>query len=79
MSSGRLPVIEVDMGGVAVNALVDTGCTTTMVRAHLVRECEADEKEMYMVAFDGRQVKCSGTCLVKLVVAERQVEVGYVP
>ena len=75
MSSGRLPVIEVDMGGVAVNALVDTGCTTTMVRAHLVRECEADEKEMYMVAFDGRQVKCSGTCLVKLVVAERQIEV----
>ena len=75
MSSGRLPVIEVDMGGVAVNALVDTGCTTTMVRAHLVRECEADEKETYMVAFDGRQVKCSGTCLVKLVVAERQVEV----
>ena len=74
MSSGRLPVIEVDMGGAAVNALVDTGCTTTMVREHLVRECEGDEKETYMVAFNGRQVKCCGTC-VKLVVAESQVEV----
>ena len=78
MSSGRLPVIEVDMGGVVVNVLVDTGCTMRKVRAHLIRECERDEKETYMVAFDGRQVRCCGTCRVKLVVSESQVEVHAV-
>ena len=66
------------MGGAVVKALVDTGCTTTMVRAHLVRMYERNEQEMYMVAFDGRQVKCHGTCCIRLQVAENPVEVHAV-
>ena len=43
MSGGRLPVIEVCMGSAVVNALVDTGCTTTMVKEQLVRSYETDK------------------------------------
>lgn len=61
-----------------VSALVDTGCTTTIVKASLVQKCERDRTDTYMVAFDGRQVKCCGTCHIGLTVAENQVEVRAV-
>ena len=78
MSGGRLPVIEVYMGSAVVNALVDTGCTTTMVKEQLVRSYETDKRETFMVAFDGRQVRCCGMSRIKLNVAKKLVEVSAV-
>ena len=54
------------MGGTIARGLVDTGCTTTLVSSQLVADCKG---ESYISAFDGREVKCRGTCWVNLVVA----------
>lgn len=45
------------MRGHTVNALVDTGCMTTLVSSQIVGDCEG---ENYVVAFDGSRVKCRG-------------------
>ena len=64
-----LPIIEVLVGGGgrAVRALVDTGCTTTMVRSSLVGERVG---ESWMSALDGRKVRCGGERPVNLEVGE---------
>ena len=71
-------MIKVDMGGVMVNALVDTGCTTTIVKEHLAQNYEGDRHQVQMTAFDGRQVRCYGTCRIRLKVAGSPVEVDAV-
>lgn len=54
----NLPVIDVRVRGQrVVKALVDTGCTKTVVSSHLVGKCEG---EVYVIAFDGSRVKCRG-------------------
>ena len=63
-------------GGRAVRALVDTGCTTTMVRSSLVGDRVG---ESWMSAFDGRKVRCGGERPVNLeVVGTPVVEVSAV-
>lgn len=53
------------MGGQAVHALVDTGCSKAVVRTRLVDHYEG---ETCMTAFDGRRVKCRGATWIDLVV-----------
>ena len=53
-------------------ALVDTGCTTTMVKTHLVAGWNGNGR---VVAFDGRNVKCCGTSNVQLELEGRQLNV----
>ena len=54
------------MGDKAVRALVDTGCSTTVVASRLVDTCEGASS---LVAFDGREVECRGRSRVELKVA----------
>ena len=63
------------MGGREVRALVDTGCTTTMVRSSLVGERVG---ESWMSAFDGRKVRCGGERPMNLEVRGTPVEVSAV-
>ena len=56
-------------------ALVDTGCTTTMVRFSLVGE---QVGESWMSPFDGRKVRCGGERPVNLEVGGIPVEVSAV-
>lgn len=58
-----------------VRALVDTGCSTTVVKSQLV-DCHIRECRMF--AFDGREVKCKGKCWTELVVGEKHLEVEVV-
>ena len=60
-----LPVVDVWVGGRAVRALVDTGCSTTVVTPDLVNGCSGSSS---MVAFDGREVPCRGMSLAQFVV-----------
>ena len=50
-----LPVIEILLGDKKVRALVDTGCSTVVVRASLVDHVEGRSR---MFAFDNREVEC---------------------
>lgn len=54
-----------------VRALVDTGCSTTVVASYLVPECEG--KKSKLVAVDGREIVCEGETNVELVVQEIQL------
>ena len=58
-----------------MRALVDTGCTTTMVRSSLVGERVG---ESWMSTFDGRKVRCGGERPVNLEVRGTPVEVSAV-
>ena len=62
-------------GGREVRALVDTGCTTTMVRFNLVGERVG---ESWMSAFDGRKMRCGRERPVNLEVRGTPVEVSAV-
>ena len=57
------PKVEVIIEGERVRDLVDTGCTTTMVRTRLVTGWSGSSR---VVAFDGRGVKCRGMSNVNL-------------
>ena len=65
-----VPVVQVMVNGRLVHALVDTGCTTTMVHDNLVNGATG---EAVMVAFDGREVVCKGLALVNLQVGEKVI------
>ena len=58
-----------------MRALVDTGCTITMVRSSLVGDRVG---ESWMSAFDGRKVRCGGERPVNLEVGGTPVEVSAV-
>lgn len=49
-----------------VRALVDTGCSTTVVASHLVPECK--RKKSSLTAVDGRVIVCEGEGSVELTV-----------
>ena len=59
----RMPKMSVTVGGRKIMALVDTGCTTTMVKSHLVTGWNGNGR---VIAFDGRKVKCCGTSNIEL-------------
>ena len=73
--SGVLPVVEVFLGGRSVRALIDTGCSTALVKTCLVDHYEG---ESCMTAFDGRNVMCRGRCQVDVVVAGVSLKINAV-
>lgn len=56
-------MVEVMVGGKTVHALVDTGCSTAVVRTRLVDKYKG---ESCVTAFDGRRVKCRGATWIDL-------------
>lgn len=65
-SEYRVPVIMVTVNGRECQALVDTGCTSSLVKSEHVAWWNGESN---MVAFDGHSVKCRGVSTVPLVVA----------
>ena len=60
------------IGGHEVVALVDMGCTTTMVQTHLIRDWKERSDAR---AFNGRKVKCWGKTNVMLELEGHQLSV----
>lgn len=70
-----LPVVEVGLSDEVVGALVDTGCSTTIVASWLAGRCSGVTT---MVAFDGREVQCGGTKFMKIQVGDSQIKVKVI-
>jgi len=67
----KVPVINVTMEGKKKLALVDTGCTQSM----MLKKSEGTvDSGSVVMAFDGREVSCSGMSTVKLCIGEKEVE-----
>ena len=66
-----VPVINVQLNGQSIQALVDTGCTKSMVRAGL---CDKVERKTVLVAFDGSEVKCEGAGRVRVSIGRETIE-----
>lgn len=67
----RVPVVEVEVNDRKVLALIDTGCTRSMVVRRLA---SATAGSTSVLAFDGREVKCLGYDRVKVRIGEETVE-----
>ena len=67
----KVPVINVVVNGRDARALVDTGCTTTMVHERFAGGVSG---EAMVSAFDGRKVRCKGASKVEMVVAGDKME-----
>ncbi|KAF2349269.1 Reverse transcriptase RNA-dependent DNA polymerase, partial [Trinorchestia longiramus] len=65
---GRLPIVEVSMSKELAMALVDTGCTMTVVHSRYVAQFDG---EASISAFDGQKVECKVVNRVKIVVKGR--------
>ena len=70
-----LPQVEVLVKGKRAKALVDTGCSTTVVAAHLVDNCSGT---CSLVAFDGREVQCKGTSTIEFGVRGVQMRIRVI-
>ena len=66
----KMPVISVVVNGREARALVDTGCTTTMVHN---RFADVVSGEAVVSAFDGRQVRCKWASNVEITVAGKKM------
>ena len=75
MQTRPTPKISVTIEGRDVVALVDTGCTTTMVQTHLVNRWS---RRGEVLAFDGRKVRCHGRSNVKLELEGHQLIVEVI-
>lgn len=64
-SLGNLPVIEVGLGDKCLRALVDTGCTTTIVHSKYVTDIYGDA---CIKTFDDSMVKCKSVENLEVVV-----------
>jgi len=67
----RVPVVEVVVDKRKVLALIDTGCTRSMVVRSLSHKAAG---ETSVLAFDGREVRCLGYDKVKVKIGEVSVE-----
>ena len=68
----RVPVVEVSLDGRQALAIVDTGCSRSMVKR---RNQGAVVDGTSVLAFDGREVKCYGYDDIRLVIGEKTVRV----
>ena len=59
----------------SARGLVDSGCTRTIVHSKFAC-CVVGE--FFIYAFDGRQVRCKGSSVIKLVIDGRQLSVHAV-
>ena len=66
----RVPIIKVSVNGKPARALVDTGCTSTMVKEQFV---DCIQGERVMSAFHGPEVVCKGSAMVELSVSSVKV------
>ena len=66
----KLPRVNVMVNGVMVIALVDTGCSNSLVESDLVERCYGKSN---LIAFDGREVESQGHSNVELCVAGQTV------
>ena len=66
----RVPVVEVKLDGRPALALVDSGCSTSMIKCRQQGEIRAETSVM---AFDGREVKCFGYDTVQLSVGTMEI------
>ena len=62
-----LPTVNISVGGRGVSALVDTGCSRTIVAPHLSEGSRGSKCDV--VAVDGSRVRCLGESTVSAVVA----------
>ena len=72
---GRLPIRKVFVGQDSICALVDTGCSDSMVRQKLVRGSGTSGT---VVAFDGRPVTSLGRARVGVRVGELVLELNMI-
>ena len=63
-------MIDIRINGKSAKALVDTGCTRTMVREGLTGWATG---ETVLAAFDGREVKCKGSARAEMSMGEETV------
>ena len=70
-----LPLVNVVLSGVTLPALVDTGCSTILVRSKYSRRANGS---FSVVAFDGRVVKCRGKEEVRLGAGDKVVSVEMI-
>ena len=75
MKEGALPIVEVLVGNRKMRALVDTGCTDSIIRPGLVTP---DGQSPCVVAFDGRRVPCHGRAVVSLIVQQSEIQVDII-
>ena len=52
-----LPIIEVVVNNTVMTALLDTGCTTTLINSRFMSGCSRCDT---VKAVDGRDIKCKG-------------------
>ena len=67
-----LPIIEIVVNNTVMTALVDTGCTTTLINYRLMSVCGRCGT---VIAVDGRDIKCKGARQVEIKVHGVQVKV----
>ena len=67
----RVPIIEVTVNAMPARALVDTGCTSTMVTEQFVNNVRG---KRVMAAFDGREVVCKGSATVNMSVGSEKFQ-----
>ena len=65
-----LPVVEVEINGNKLRALVDTGCSLTLVKSSVVMSVGRGPE---VVAFDGRRVRCRGKSSVYIMVGHHKL------
>ena len=66
-----VPVVACDVDGRSFKAMVDTGCTMSVVKSNVVTSWYGESR---MVAVDGHSVRCRGVANVSLTVAGTQVK-----
>ena len=66
-----VPVILAEVNGNQVRALVDTGCTNSMVTQRVAGRVHGQKE---MVAFDGRRVRCKGTSVAQVKVGDEVMQ-----
>ena len=74
-ATSDIPIIMVKVGGRSFRALVDTGCTNSMIRGshgEVVSGCTS------VSAFDGSQVQCRGTVRVTCDVRGRELVIDMI-
>ena len=67
-----IPVISVRVNGKPIRALIDTGCSKTIVSMHQVHGLRMNTGEN-VVAFDGSGKMCEGTCKLDVEVNGKQL------
>ncbi|MGL4890227.1 MAG: aspartyl protease family protein [Aeromonas veronii] len=69
-----MPIITARVNGAQMRALVDTGCSRTIVCAAIITRLKRSASAV--VAVDGSRVACVGEAMVKVEALEASVDVN---